>query len=158
MAIPQKLSIMDILEAHFLEKRTTSRLFFRVDLSEEIENCNVNIHYEEPNNSYPKSMNNKNMNYKSFKSNEMEDIIETTSLLEREKINSILEEESKLGEESLNVERSVKFDKQISSDSSRSFKVKKRIRTLSCDIRYVNDVKSNFKMKPKVKRSNSQID
>jgi hypothetical protein len=100
---PKKLSIMDILEAHFLEKKTNSRLFFKVDLTHEIDNNNFKLSIEEPNSSFAKSLVNKTLKKrKTLESNEMEEIAETNSLLEMEKNNSIHEEkeESKLSDTS----------------------------------------------------------
>jgi hypothetical protein len=92
---------MDILEAHFLEKRPTSRLYFRVDLSDEIENSNVKFNLD-GNSSHAKSCMTKNLTKKAVELNEMEEIIET---------NSNLEHRSILDEESLIVDRSNRFDK-----------------------------------------------
>ena len=120
---PKKLSIMDILEAHFLEKKSASRLFFKVDLSDQAQNSeNLKLNFEEPNSSFARSCVNKILgNNKTLKSNEMEEIVEINSFLELEK-----NEESKLGDESLFVERSNKYDKIESSGSSMSRKKEKK--------------------------------
>ena len=44
---------MDILEEHFLQKKTPSRLFFKVDLNDELEKSqNAMLNFDENNSSY----------------------------------------------------------------------------------------------------------
>ena len=83
VGVPQKLSILDILEAHFLQKRAKSRLYFKVDLTEDVEksqNLEQNFDYTES--SLNKTL---QINNKTFKSNEMEEIAEQRSIFEHEK-------------------------------------------------------------------------
>jgi hypothetical protein len=94
---------MDILEAHFLKSKTTSRLYFRVDLSDEIENSSVKLNLDEAENSHCKSCVNK-----TFELDQMEEIDEINNVIQYP---SRLQEENKLGDESLIVERSNRFEK-----------------------------------------------
>lgn len=58
--MPRKLSIMDILEAHFLDKKSASRLYFKVDLSDEIESSHE-VQLNMDNSSFAKSCINKTL-------------------------------------------------------------------------------------------------